>query len=217
MPLPQDPLVEYQRRLSLAPPCSDGETAAFAVAAEPAVQTTYDAAAGRLHLHYRMFFNDLTEGWNWYPLEAAAGGDYYAFKFLHLASRIEEGASYPVDNGPGLPSRYAVRTRTDYFFAFDNPYDFYPRDAGDDMGFEADIAVSPAEAERLTGQGVRIGLRGTLRPDCLSSSKTYWKATVDAPVDYTLYKRYLIGRLVDIWFYDERTGRVLARLQPLRQ
>jgi hypothetical protein len=214
MPSLQDPVAEYQLRTQLTSPCVGDEAVNLPVAAEPPVEARYDAMTGRLHIHYGMFFNDLTEGWNWHPLEAAAGGDYYAFKFVPLASRLEEGASYPVENAPGLPTSYAVRTRTDYFFAFDNPYDFYRRDAGDAMGFDADVALPADEANRIASNGLRMAVRATLNRECLSGSKTYWRATVDAPVDFTLLKRYLIGKLADVWFYDEATGKVLAHLPP---
>jgi hypothetical protein len=213
-PALQDAVAEYQRRAQAAVPCTEGEAVALAVAVEPPIDASYDATTGRLHIHYRMFFNDLTEGWNWHPLEAAAGGDYYAFKFLPLASRLEEGASYAVDNPPGYPATYAVHTRTDYFFAFDNPYDFYSRDAGDAMGFDADIALPAEEARRIATGGLRMAVRVRLADKCLSGSKTYWRATVDAPVDFTLLKRYLIGRLTDVWFFDEANGRVLAHVKP---
>lgn len=212
MPALQDPVVEYQRRAQSVPSCSAGEAVTLPVATAPSVEASYDATTGRLRIHYGMFFNDLTEGWNWHPLEAAAGGDYYVFKFLPLASRLEEGASYAVDNGPGHPASYAVRTRTDYFFAFDNPYDFYARDAGDAMGFDADVALPAEDAQRIVNGGLRMALRGSLGGECLSGSKTYWRATIDAPVDFTLLKRYLIGSLEEIRFYDAATGKTLARL-----
>jgi hypothetical protein len=207
----QDPVAEYQRRAQAVPACSAGEAVMLPVTAEPPVEAGYDATTGRLHIHYGMFFNDLTEGWNWHPLDAVAGGDYYAFKFLPLTSRLEEGADYAVDNGPGYPDRYAVRTRTDYFFAFDNPYDFYSRDAGDAMGFDADVVLSPEEAGRVVRDGLRLAVLGRLAADCLSGSKTYWRATVARPVDYTLLKRYLIGRIEEIWFFDSTFSMVLVR------
>lgn len=208
----QDPVAEYQRRAQSVPPCVADQTVMLPVAADPPVEARYDATTGRLHIHYGMFFNDLTEGWNWHPLEAARGGDYYAFKFLPLASRLEEGASYAVDNGPGHPASHAVLARTDYFFAFDNPYDFYSRDAGDAMGFDADVALPADEAGRIASDGLRMAVRGRLSADCLSGSETYWRATVSAPVDFTLLKRYLIGRLEEVDFLDAASGRVVARL-----
>jgi hypothetical protein len=211
LPVQQDAVSAYQRRAERIPAtCASGERVALAVAADPPVEAAYDATTGRLRLRYRMFFNDLTEGWNWHPLEAAAGGDYYAFKFLPLASRVEEGGSYPVENGMGQPNSYDVRWRTDYFFAFDNPYDFYARGSGDDAGFAAEIDVPAAEAERLMRGGLRMALRGRLHADCLADSTTFWKATVAAPVDFTLKKRYLIGRLEQVWFMDAASDKILA-------
>lgn len=57
-----------------------------------------------------------------------------------------------------------------------------------------------------------MSLHGRLRADCLSESTTFWKAVPSAPVDFTLKKRYLIGQLEEVRFYDATSGKVLARL-----
>jgi hypothetical protein len=175
-------------------------------------ETRFDAASGRLHIFYPMQFNDLTEGWNWHPLAPAAGDDYYTYKYLPLGSTAEERGSYPVDEISGAHKEYPVRWRHDYFFAFDNPYAFYPRGTDDATGFAAAIEVTPAEATRLAAGDLRMALRGKLRADCLSDSTTFWKATLSEPVDFTLKKHYLIGKLEEIIFYDQASGKALARL-----
>ncbi len=227
-PVLGDPVGEYERRAAAAMPCVAGEAVTLPVAADPPVEVRYDAASGRLHLHYGMFFNDLTEGWNWHPEEAAAGRDYYLFKFLPLASRVEESAASrnsavvtrqpsPVSRAGG-PSGHAegdaVRVRTDYFFAFDNPYDFYSREAGDAMGFDAELSLPADEAREIAAHGVRLALRGRLAANCLARSTTFWRANANSPVDETLFKRYLVGRLTDVWFFDAADARILARMRP---
>ena len=212
----QDPVREHAAR-SAAPAtgrCGAGERLILPVtlAQEALVDTAYDAANGRLRILYRMQFNDLTEGWNWHPDAAAAGGDYYAFKYLPIASTTEDRGGYRGEDKIGAPQEFRVRWRHDYFFVFDNPYDFYGRDAGDDAGFVVDVAMAEADARRLAGGDLRMGLRGRLAPDCLSDSTTFWKSTFATPVDFTLKKHYLIGKLEEVFFHDAASGKLLARL-----
>lgn len=212
----QDATAEYARRAAApaAERCTAGETIALSVplGEGAAPETAYDAASGRLRILYRMAFNQLTEGWNWHPLDAIQGDDYYVFKYLPLGSTSEERGSYRAEDKIGAPQEFRVQWRTDYFFAFDNPYDFYPRDAGDDVGFAAEVALPADEAARLARGDLRMAIGVRLAKDCLSDSTTFWKATSATPVDFTLKKRYLIGRLAAVWFYDAASGRMLARL-----
>lgn len=178
----------------------------------------YDPAAGRLHILYRMAYNQLTEGWNWHPEDAAAGGDYYRFKYLPLGSTRETRGRYRAEDKIGAPQEFSVEWRYDDFFAFDNAAAFYPRaaeDTGDDagdVGFAASVAVPPATGARLAQGDLRMALLATLDANCLAASTTFWKATSAAPVDFTLKKRYLIGKLVAVWFYDALTDDTLATL-----
>jgi hypothetical protein len=222
LPQLQDAAAEYARRAALpaAERCTAGETVALPVplTAGALPETGYDAASGCLRILYRMAFNQLTEGWNWHPLDAIQGDDYYVFKYLPLGSTSEERGSYRAEDKIGAPQDFRVQWRTDYFFAFDNPYDFYQRDAGDDVGFAAEVALPAAEAARLARGDLRMAIAVRLAQDCLSDSTTFWKATSATPVDFTLKKRYLIGKLAEVWFYDAASGRMLARLaaQPRR-
>jgi hypothetical protein len=218
LPPLQDAGAEYARRAAAPDPsparCTQGETVTLAVALGEGLplDTAYDAASGRLRILYRMAFNQLTEGWNWHPLAAAAGGDYYVFKYLPLGSSSEERGSYRAEDKIGTPQEFRVQWRTDHFFAFDNPYDFYPRTTDDDAGFTAEIALPAAAAERLARGDLRMALSVRLAANCLSDSTTFWKATSARPVDLTLKKRYLVGVLDEVWFHDAATGRILARL-----
>lgn len=214
----QDPAREYDARGTTPPACGPGDTVVLGVdaSADAPLDVGYDAQVGRLRVRYRMAFNDVTEGWNWNPEIAAAGGDYYQFKFLPLGSVLEERGSYRGEDKIGAPQEFHVQWRYDYFFAFDNPYEFYARATDDDAGFAAEVAMSAEDAARLADGGLRMALRGRLDPNCLSSSTTFWKATAARPVDFTLKKRYLVGRITDIWFYDAGSGDIVARLGATR-
>ncbi|MBK7813098.1 MAG: hypothetical protein IPJ52_01690 [Rhodocyclaceae bacterium] len=210
-----DAVAEYARRVALPANercAGDSVELPVTMSQEALVDTAYDTATGRLRILYRMQFNDLTEGWNWHPDIAAAGGDYYTFKYLPIASTTEDRGSYRGEDKIGAPQEFRIRWRYDYFFVFDNPYDFYARDAGDDAGFVVDVPATEVDARRLAGGDLRMGLRGRLAADCLSDSTTFWKSTFATPVDFTLKKRYLIGKLVEVFFLDAASGKLLARL-----
>jgi hypothetical protein len=192
--------------------CIAGESIVLDVPLSAETEIIHDATSGRLRVFYPMQFNDLTEGWNWHPEEVAAGRDYYTYKYLLLGSTHESRGSYRTTDPAGQTIEYPIRWRWDYFFAFDNPYDFYPCDAGEAAGYAAEFAVTAADAERLRKGDLRMSLRGRLRSNCLSESTTFWKAVPSAPVDFTLKKRYLIGQLEEIRFLDAASGQVLARL-----
>jgi hypothetical protein len=95
--------------------------------------------------------------------------------------------------------------RYDYFLAFDNLYDFYPRGVDDDAGFSADLPAA------MAGQlGIRVQAR--LIDPVLSESTTFWKATYGKPTDFTLKKRYLMGVVDAVEFVDSGDGRMLCRI-----
>lgn len=213
LPTLTDAAREYARHAAAADACRDGETIVLGIpaTADTALLTAYDQTSGHLEVRYPMAYNDITEGWNWHPADAMAGGDYYAFKYLQLASEVEDGRSYQGEDKIGSPQEFRVQTRYDYFFAFDNPYEFYRREDGDDAGFAAGFDIAAADAERLAGGDLRMALRARLAADCVSSSTTFWKATAAHPVDFTLKKRYLVGRIAEVWFFDAASGRILAQ------
>jgi len=124
---------------------------------------------GRLEVRYRMAFNNIAEGWNWYPQADPQREDYYHSKFLPLKSVTVERGEYDGEDKIGETQRMKVTWRYDYFLAFDNLYDFYPRGIDDDAGF---VASLPAPA---AGQGegtVRLLAVARLAEPFISESTT---------------------------------------------
>lgn len=181
------------------------------------VEVDVDLAAGggleinefgeRIDVLYRMVFNQIAEGWSWRPLANPAVDDYYRFKFLPLQSVAVEHGQYEFEDKIGTSQQMKVSWRYDYFLAFENLYDFYPRAADDDAGFSANLPAA------LAG---RIGMRAKARliDPVISESTTFWKATYGKPTDFTLKKRYLVGTLEEVAFIDTASGEVLCRIRP---
>ncbi len=161
----------------------------------------------RMDVLYRMAFNQVAEGWNWRPLADPAVDDYYLFKFLPLQSVAVERGEYQHEDKIGSPQQMKVTWRYDYFLAFANLYDFYPRSVDDDAGFSANLPAA------LAG---RVGMRAKARliDPVISESTTFWKATYGKPTDFTLKKRYLVGTLEEVAFIDTTSGEVLCRVRP---
>ncbi|MBT9520668.1 MAG: hypothetical protein IV101_07205 [Dechloromonas sp.] len=161
----------------------------------------------RMDVLYRMAFNQIAEGWNWRPLADPAVDDYYQFKFLPLQSVAVERGEYQHEDKIGSPQQMKVTWRYDYFLAFANLYDFYPRSVDDDAGFSANLPAA------LAG---RVGMRAKARliDPVISESTTFWKATYGKPTDFTLKKRYLVGTLEEVAFIDTTSGEVLCRVRP---
>jgi hypothetical protein len=168
---------------------------------------TVDLAGDRAEVRYRMAFNQIAEGWSWRPLADPAVDDYYRYKFLPLQSVAVERGEYAHEDKIGVTQQMKVSWRYDYFLAFDNLYDFYPRAVDDDAGFSADL---PA------GVAAHLGMRARARliEPVISESTTFWKATYGKPTDFTLKKRYLMGALDEVDFVDTRDGRTLCRILP---
>jgi len=161
----------------------------------------------RAAVRYRMAFNQVAEGWSWRPLADPAVDDYYRYKFLPLQSVAVERGEYLHEDKIGEPQQMKVSWRYDYFLAFENLYDFYPRTVDDDAGFAAAL---PA------GIAGHLGMRAKARlsEPVLSESTTFWKATYGKPTDFTLKKRYLVGVLEEVSFVDLETGSVLCTIRP---
>lgn len=161
-------------------------------------------AAGRLR--YRMAFNNVAEGWSWQPQSRPEDEDYYRWKFFPLQSVEEARASYVQEEKIGEPQRTEVKWRYDYFLAFDNPYAFYRREADDDAGFSVPVSAAPGS--------LRLVAVAVLGAPALAESTTFWKAVHARPVDFTLKKRYLVGRLEALLVCDAASGKTLARIGP---
>lgn len=214
----QDP-EHWFRLVSGLPPAGlsalDGQRFMFAVdlANSPGFSLDVDAATGHARALYRMAFNNIAEGWSWEPLSSPDSADYYRFKFLPLKSVFEEKAlPQEVELYPGKKLEVKNLWRYDYFLAFENLYDFYPRQVDDDAGFSATFKT--AAGEKLDQEHVGMLALGRLRPPYHSESNTFWKADFADPVDYTLRKRYFIVELQEIRFFDTISGKVLASVRP---
>lgn len=156
-------------------------------------------------LRYRMAFNNVAEGWSWQPLAQPASEDYYRWKFFPLQSVAEARQAYTQEEKVGEPQHTRVEWRYDYFLAFDNLYDFYPRVADDDAGF----VIPPIPS----ATPLRLVALAVLGEPALAESTTFWKAIYSRPVDFTLKKRYLIGRLETLLVCDAASGEELARIK----
>lgn len=165
-----------------------------------------DDVGGRRIARYRMGFNNIAEGWSWQPEIAIAGGDYYRYKFLPLGSTLEEHGERAGWGPLGGEFKAPVRWRFDYFAAFDNAHEFYPRDDDADGGFSVTL---PEDARLPLRMEIRLRL---VRPPT-SESTTYWRAISGRPVEMTLKNRYFLGRLDSVSFLDA-SGRLLARHEP---
>ncbi|MDP2786339.1 MAG: hypothetical protein Q8O38_17360 [Sulfurimicrobium sp.] len=209
---------EWFHTISLMAPAQlaelDGRLFSFAVDLDnnPGFSMELDAASGTLTLLYRMAFNNVAEGWSWEPLANPDSQDYYRAKFLPLKSTQQEmAAPVEVELYPG--KRLEVRNlwRYDYFLAFENLYDFYPRMVDDDAGFGARVKAT----ELPPRNHLKMLAVFRLKPPYHSESNTFWKADFADPVDFTLRKRYLIGQLEEIRFVDSETGQIYVRQQRI--
>ena len=121
---------------------------------------------------------------------------------------VERG-SYAFEDKIGVPQQMKVNWRYDYFLAFENLHDFYPRVADDDAGLSAQL---PAAATAHLGMRARARL---IEP-VISENTTFWKATYGNPTDFTLKKRYLVAVLEEVYFVIRRTtaSTVASRAGP---
>lgn len=191
----------------------DGRLFSFAVdlGNSPGFSMDYDAQSGYLTLLYRMAFNNVAEGWSWQPEANPDSQDYYRAKFLPLKSTQQEKTG-PVEEELYPGKRLEVRNiwRYDYFLAFENLYDFYPRAVDDDAGFGAKVKAMGLPAREHLKMLAIFHLKAPYHAE----SNTFWKADLANPVDLTLRKRYLIGELEEIRFVDSETGQVYVRQLP---
>lgn len=153
---------------------------------------------------YAMGFNNVSEGWSWRELAEPAKEDYYRFKYFPLEAAVEDKGRYgnwnPFEGGHQVTRHW----RYEYFLAFDNLYDFYPRTGDEQAGF-----VVPAGQE-----APRLRVLAALVAPVVRESNTFWKSTGDKKDDYTLRKRYLLGRL-DAVCYLDGAGKLMTMVRPL--
>jgi hypothetical protein len=166
---------------------------------------TVEVIGERAEVRYRMAFNQVAEGWSWRPLADPAVDDYYRYKFLPLQSLVVERGEYRHEDKIGVPQQMKVSWRYDYFLAFENLHDFYPRSVDDDAGFAADLP---------DGATAHLGMRARARliEPVISESTTFWKATYGNPTDFTLKKRYLVAVLEEVVFVDTKSQRIHCRI-----
>lgn len=208
---------EWFNTTSHMPPAAvaelNGQLFSFAVDLNnsPGFSMDYDAQGGVLTLLYRMVFNNITEGWSWEPLAKPDREDYYRAKFLPLKSTQQEKvAPVEVELYPGKMVVVSNLWRYDYFLAFENLYDFYPREANDDAGFGGRIKASGLPLR----EHLKMLAIFRLKSPYHAESNTFWKADFASPVDLTLRKRYLFGQLEEIRFVDDETGQVYLSQHP---
>lgn len=165
----------------------------------------YNVKKRHLEIRYIMTGNQVTEGWNWGNNVDPKTTDYYRYKYLPLKN-------YTVEKQAGDVWKY------EYMVTFPNLYDFYPRTTADDAGFVAQVPMAQSDAFKLLGsENLRMLALCRLAPPWHTQSSTFWKATDSAPYDYMLKKRYLYADLLEVWFYDYLSGKVLAKIKPLQK
>lgn len=163
----------------------------------------YNKPERRLEIRYIMTGNQVTEGWNWNPNADPQTTDYYRYKYLPLKDYT-------------IKKQAADVWKFEYMLTFPNLYDFYPRTIDDDAGFVAQLPMAQDDAIKLlASDSLRMLAVCRLTPPWYAQSSTFWKATDSAPYDFMLKKRYLYADLLEVWFYDYHSGKVLAKIRPL--
>jgi hypothetical protein len=212
LPSPVDAQAAFER-LSLLPAQDltkiKGQRIALEIDLKSSPGFSLETLGNRQEARYRMAFNNIAEGWSWQPLADPQQEDYYRAKFLPLKSVQVERSAYDHQDKIGETQRMKITWRYDYFLAFDNLYDFYPRGVDDDAGF---VAALPLALPEQAASEVRMLAVARLSDPLFSESTTFWKATHGQPTDFTLKKRYLHAQLEMILFADKKDGRILGRM-----
>lgn len=198
--------VQAYSRIQAKPVLGECVNVEVDLSAGPLVAPEESGLGGTLVLP--MVNNNVAEGWSWQQGSIPSEQDFYRFKFLPLASNIEHRGEYQGEDKIGETQTMNIEWRYDYFLAFDNLYDFYPRSDADNAGFVLHRAPQ-------SSQSVGVKAQLCLTEPTTTESTTFWKATHGKPTDLTLKKRYLIGKLKQIEFYDRATGAQLEIVKPL--
>jgi hypothetical protein len=147
-------------------------------------------------------------------LELASAGrscreDYYRYKYLPLGEREAEVAPPRSESDiPGRSFEAKVVRRDAYYFAFDNPYEFYARNDADD-GFAAEVSSHVSSQVADTHARFHLVARGRFAAPWRAAH--HLLAGDFSPVERTLKNYYFMGRLETLWFCSD-DGRILAKL-----
>jgi hypothetical protein len=200
----------FSARVQADPKSGIGERVALDIDLSTSPGFSVTTHGDQAEIRYRMAFNNIAEGWSWRPLADVTVDDYYRYKFLPLQSVEESRGDYSFEDKIGVTQQMKIAWRYDYFLAFENLYDFYPRAVDDESGFVITVPASKANK-------VLMHATARLIEPVVSESTTFWKATHGKPTDFTLKKRYLVGVLESVSFIDGESGRELQRLEPMAQ
>jgi hypothetical protein len=78
------------------------------------------------------------------------------------------------------------------------------------MAFAAETR-RPSASRRTRSQAASWSKRDSE----ISASMNWWQASGRSALshmpDFTLKKRYLVGRIAEVWFFDAASGRILAQ------
>lgn len=209
-----DVVADFERLAALPPAALAGLTGqSFTVRVDEPVADRHDIEVlpdGRQRLVYRMGRNDVTEGWNWHPEADREREDYYHYKLFPLGQHEFETAPSHIEHDAAYGDFTVSHRRRDmYYIAFDNPYDFYPRNNADD-GFSVVVPAGSVPPEPPAPL-VQLVARGRYAAPYRSESNTYWRAIPAQPVDLWMKNRYFMGKLETLWFCTPE-GRILGKL-----
>lgn len=75
------------------------------------------------------------------------------------------------------------------------------------------ISLPPQEAMRAKPNVAGlVAVKLDPRPPYFTAEETsYGRATYEFPYEYTTNSRYILGRTIDIWFFNEQDGRILCK------
>jgi hypothetical protein len=75
--------------------------------------------------------------------------------------------------------------------------------------------VPPSEAIQLR-ESTRLLVLCNLIPPYAASATVHRKGTLEKPGEYTAEYAYLYAHLLELWFYDVITGKVMMKLKPAK-
>jgi hypothetical protein len=99
----------------------------------------------------------------------------------------------------------------EYLVAFTNFKEF-PMEKGGGESIMGKVQVPPADAAQL-GESIAVLLVCTLVEPYIASDSVQQKPTPEKPRDYLAQYYYLNVHLLELWFYDFNTGKVLLKMK----